>query len=903
MDIKGLNLATDGPRAGQLSSLRGLNAPVDIKAKLGMLRDGSLSKMDINLSAGPGKVDIAGINDVLQQFRTHVKYDKATHKIDMMDTVLEAEKLAFNAQGQIDLKAQNWDFEKWGEVDNSSTSQSLANVLESEPEPDNASQARALSRLFSFEFTQIRADVTPVFEAPIQLETIALTGGVNSSDKRVDIGQADLDFGKFSAVVKSGFQWGEDLTDFKNLTGKVKVKGEMHASDLTRLWPVDFAIGARLWIKRSIVSGQLENLQCDFKFWEGLLAENLSPENLKLSFDVFGGDVKYIRSMTPYTGAGGRGLISGNALEFWADQGQIGNIEVEKGYVSIPRLFPKGGDININVDAKGELTDLLGLIDQKPFEYVSRYGTDYRDFKGQGKVNLSITRPLLVNFERDQIKYASTGELSNVSAPFSIGSHRLTDGQMIFSIDEDGMTVSGPVKLGPWSTQMDWQEIFDQGATPTKYEIKGRLTREDLDRLGIGLRAFIGGDVDVEVLATGTGINISQASLRADLTPAEMVLGTYWAKPKNIAGELKARVKRLDDGGVSLENASLEAPALSLKGDLSLASDFRLIDLRVSDAKIENLVDGKFTLRPSATGEALSLSVIADYLDLSTLVGPLLSGQTSTQNFGLPFEIDGIINRLLLNEAYVLRDANIAVAHDGEGIKTAFIDGETLAGSFHASIEPDSDGVFRQAVMRVPDASEASFAFFGIDNISGGKMQINAELPPTGLEGTITGNVAVSEFKLLEAPILTQMLSLASLQGLADVFGGTGLHFDSLKLPFSWREGKLQVSDARVAGSALGMNANGEVDVGNSTVDIAGLLVPAYTANAALQNIPVLGELLIGKEGEGLLALNYTVKGRFDKSQVSINPLSALTPGILRRIFQLDDEDQALTGSETPQQP
>ena len=182
-------------------------------------------------------------------------------------------------------------------------------------------------------------------------------------------------------------------------------------------------------------------------------------------------------------------------------------------------------------------------------------------------------------------------------------------------------------------------------------------------------------------------------------------------------------------------------------------------------------------------------------------------------------------------------------------------------------------------------------------------MQINAELPPTGLEGTITGNVAVSEFKLLEAPILTQMLSLASLQGLADVFGGTGLHFDSLKLPFSWREGKLQVSDARVAGSALGMNANGEVDVGNSTVDIAGLLVPAYTANAALQNIPVLGELLIGKEGEGLLALNYTVKGRFDKSQVSINPLSALTPGILRRIFQLDDEDQALTGSETPQQP
>jgi len=60
-----------------------------------------------------------------------------------------------------------------------------------------------------------------------------------------------------------------------------------------------------------------------------------------------------------------------------------------------------------------------------------------------------------------------------------------------------------------------------------------------------------------------------------------------------------------------------------------------------------------------------------------------------------------------------------------------------------------------------------------------------------------------------------------------------------------------------------------------------------------------IGELLIGKEGEGFFALNYGVKGRFDKSQVSINPLSALTPGVLRRIFQPEEAPQA-EGSQTP---
>ena len=49
--------------------------------------------------------------------------------------------------------------------------------------------------------------------------------------------------------------------------------------------------------------------------------------------------------------------------------------------------------------------------------------------------------------------------------------------------------------------------------------------------------------------------------------------------------------------------------------------------------------------------------------------------------------------------------------------------------------------------------------------------------------------------------------------------------------------------------------------------------------------IPILGRLLVGREGEGLFAVTYTMKGDLKDPRVVVNPLSALAPGFLRRMF------------------
>ena len=62
--------------------------------------------------------------------------------------------------------------------------------------------------------------------------------------------------------------------------------------------------------------------------------------------------------------------------------------------------------------------------------------------------------------------------------------------------------------------------------------------------------------------------------------------------------------------------------------------------------------------------------------------------------------------------------------------------------------------------------------------------------------------------------------------------------------------------------------------------------MPAFGLNSMVSNIPLLGDLLASKKGEGIFGVTYSATGNADQPSISVNPLSALTPGILRRIFE-----------------
>src|SRR5262249_1526597 len=115
----------------------------------------------------------------------------------------------------------------------------------------------------------------------------------------------------------------------------------------------------------------------------------------------------------------------------------------------------------------------------------------------------------------------------------------------------------------------------------------------------------------------------------------------------------------------------------------------------------------------------------------------------------------------------------------------------------------------------------------------------------------------------------------------------------------------LAILDARATGPAIGVSAEGYIDRPKNLIAIKGTLVPLFGLNSVLGVIPLVGNLLVSKPGEGIIGMTYSVTGNADEPTVSINPLSMATPGILRRIFEgkMPDAAAAPSNNPPPQQP
>jgi hypothetical protein len=221
-------------------------------------------------------------------------------------------------------------------------------------------------------------------------------------------------------------------------------------------------------------------------------------------------------------------------------------------------------------------------------------------------------------------------------------------------------------------------------------------------------------------------------------------------------------------------------------------------------------------------------------------------------------------------------------------------------------MQTDQANSERRVNVSLPDAAKAAKAFLGLDSLEKGKLILTGTLPLPGEDGAYQGTAIIEEFTLKEAPIMAQLLSLGSLTGLFNTLSGEGLYFERFEAPFQLKGGLLTIRDARVYGPALGMTGAGDINLNERDVDFDGALVPSYTANSLLGDIPLLGDIFVGKEGEGVFALNYNVTGPFDATQISVNPLSALTPGFLRGIFrkQRDEISEVLPSeSNTAEEP
>ncbi len=147
-------------------------------------------------------------------------------------------------------------------------------------------------------------------------------------------------------------------------------------------------------------------------------------------------------------------------------------------------------------------------------------------------------------------------------------------------------------------------------------------------------------------------------------------------------------------------------------------------------------------------------------------------------------------------------------------------------------------------------------------------------------------NLKINDFKLKEVPALTKILTLASLQGIADLLTGEGIRFNEFEMKFRNEKKLMTIDEIYAIGPAISIMMDGYVQ-NDKLISLRGTLVPATTLNKFIGSLPLLGDILVGKKtGEGVFGVSFKIKGPPKKTKTTVNPIKTLTPRFITRTLE-----------------
>jgi len=278
------------------------------------------------------------------------------------------------------------------------------------------------------------------------------------------------------------------------------------------------------------------------------------------------------------------------------------------------------------------------------------------------------------------------------------------------------------------------------------------------------------------------------------------------------------------------------------------------------------------------------VSVDGSVLDVDRWFHGSGSGSQIAREVRVPYDVDFRLQRVRIGKGVELSGVQ-GVAHaDRARLASAHLTAATAkAGTLRIDlVERDRA---RHLDISASDAGSLLKALGIFEDAEGGQLALSATVNDGNPRASIEGQLDVHDFRVTRAPVLARVLSIGSLQGIAELLqGGGGLTFSRARVPFSWSAGTVTLHEASAIG-AIGITADGRVQHPSRTIELRGNIFPAYTLNSALGKIPFIGKLVTGGEDQGIFGIEFRVDGKLDSPEVQVNALTALAPGFLRKMF------------------
>ncbi|MCB1532992.1 MAG: hypothetical protein KDJ35_09010 [Alphaproteobacteria bacterium] len=758
------------------------------------------------------------------------------------------------------------------------------NVTFTNPKHDNQTSLLIISSGGSFRYEG-------VYSEPLALGDISILAAYDSEQKNLTLSNATITANDVTIRAEASLNHDEQA-----MGGALKITiDEVRQEQIGPLWPelLENDNSAK-WIVQRMSEGTFRNAIANMKLIAAKRGEGwfFDAQDITASWDFEGLKVNYRDPMMPLTQAKGSGIFDNKQekVDIRVHEGKIGNLQVTDAQLEFVNIIEGGkGKADINLKLDGPLSDIFDYVRREPIHAAKRF--DPSQVQGHIKASVNVVFPTTEDMRTEDVRLYIVGHADQISLPGVVGDLTLSGGPFDVKAKNNLLTISGPGMLEGQAVEARYETFLHSEGEPYSSKITAKMLATDAMRakMGLDLSDFLSGPAEVDVVYTEYKDDRSEAAVTVDLTPTSISLKPFaYTKPEGIEGH--ASLNALLRGGdlYLIKDLQVSAPNLFMP---TSEFAFRTIDGEpsLSGGKIDN-----FKIHQNAG--SLQLEVTPQGQWKMVLNTPLLDARPfiddekeSEEIYNEPPMIISVTaDKMLTGEGEFVTGSKLYIDIDSKGrFNQLEMDARAGTGDIYLRFKPDASGK-RTFRLEADDAGAALKAFGVYDKIVGGELDVYGEPVGRVFNRNLAGKAQIINFKVVNAPSLARLLSTLSLSGVTSMLNGEGLGFTKLESDFNWLyrpNGSLLVlKEGRSSGNSLGLTFDGTFDNAQSVVDVSGTIVPLSGVNKAIGSIPIVGDIITGGTG-ALIAATYTIKGPSKDPEVSVNPLSVLAPGILRRIL------------------
>lgn len=720
--------------------------------------------------------------------------------------------------------------------------------------------------LGQFSLSSVTANPNNLYDTPVKLEQADLDMRVVFDPFRLDIGQLMLREDGQTVIASGRADVGLD-------GWRIALDARAETLDIQKLlgvWPDGAKPKTRNWIAANILKGTIADARLAFR------ADPDTPPDLHLNFNYSDATLKFMKSMPPVESGSGYVRIEGSRLLAATETGfvtppQGGRIDIGGTSFEIPDMRIQGAPAKVSLSTQSTVTAALSLLDQPPFEFLSKAGQSVALADGRAVVSGDIGFGLKAKIPASEIDFDIEGEVTGVR------SDRLVEGRVIAAdvlalrATPREITLKGTGRVDAVPVGGTWRMALGTPGAGSQLTGVVEISQQFVDTFNIGLPpgSVSGkgrGEIAIDLQANAApsfALTSNLAGVGLKIAP----IGYTKARKTNASLSVRGKLGGQKTGPPVVERLSIDAPGLKANGSVKISAKGTLDAARFDRVRVGDWLDAPITLTGRGGNATPAIYVGGGLLDLRRL--PAQNSAASTGATPLQVTLD----RLQVTKDIALRD-----------FKGAFQSNQGLTGEFSALLNGavgitgrTSPKNGRTAVqIKSRNAGAAIKAAGLLKNATDGVLTLSL-LPRKGA-GQYDGQLDIDNLRLGDPPPALELLSAASGIGFLEQLDGRGLVFSEVKSRFRITPSTITITEGSAVGPSLGLSVDGYYDVAKKSIDMQGVVSPFFVING-------LGTIFT-RRGEGLIGINYTAVGSASTPKINVNPLSLFTPGMFREIFR-----------------